>query len=143
MPMIIDIIYRPMIFIRYSMFLYTNKKGNMSFDIDDEYKMLNFLTYLSPIWYEAMVILIAAEFLFIPYDIRLIIMGIVFIINIILSKMLIKRLKNGHYIENAIEDYNCNESISSRYKNVWIWLVVCMAYLIVQTLPVDIYLMLS
>lgn len=68
---LIDIIYKPFIFARYSLFLQSNRNGKRTFPIDDEYGMLSFFNISTPLWSEVAIVLLLSNIIYIPYNERL------------------------------------------------------------------------
>lgn len=122
-------IYKPFINARYSMFLKSNKNGQQEFPLDDEYSMLSFFNVMTPLWSEVTIILLSADIVPISYDKRLILIGILFIFNWIISKLIVRKLKKEEYITNIINNFNSAYNSSSRYCN----LIFCLSLLIIYT----------
>ncbi len=58
---LIDKIYKPFIFARYSLFLKSNKNGKSIFPIDEEYGMLSFFNISTPLWSYVTIVLLLSR----------------------------------------------------------------------------------
>ena len=90
---LIDKIYRPFIFARYSLFLKSNKNVKSIFPIDEEYGMLSFFNISTPLWSEVAIVLLLSNIITISYNERLFLIGLLLCLNYAISKIIIRRLK--------------------------------------------------
>ena len=74
-------IYRPFIIAQYSFFSKSNKNKKNEFPLDEVYEMMSFLNVTAPVWSELTLILLLSDIIYIPYNERLILMGILVFIN--------------------------------------------------------------
>lgn len=90
---LIDKIYKPFIFARYSLFLKSNKNGEGMFPIDEEYGMLSFFNISTPLWSEVTIVLLLSNIMTISYNERLFLIGLLLGLNYAISRIIIRRLK--------------------------------------------------
>ncbi len=90
---LIDKIYRPFIFARYSLFLKSNKNVKSIFPIDEEYGMLSFFNISTPLWSEVAIVLLLSNIITISYNERLFLIGLLLGLNYAISRIIIRRLK--------------------------------------------------
>ena len=99
---LIDKIYKPFIFARYSLFLKSNKNGEGMFPIDEEYGMLSFFNISTPLWSEVTIVLLLSNIMTISYNERLFLIGLLLGLNYAVSRIIIRRLKNREYVNIII-----------------------------------------
>lgn len=90
---LIDKIYKPFIFARYSLFLKSNKNGESIFPVDEEYSMLSFFNISTPLWSEVAIVLLLSNIMTISYNERLFMIGLLLGLNYAVSRIIIRRLK--------------------------------------------------
>lgn len=131
-------IMRPFIWARYSLFLKNNKSGQ-PFDIKDEYSMLVFTGTMTPIWPEATIVMILSDFLPINYGERLCMIAALWIADYIASKIIVRKLKRGNYIETLTTEFSSSGTIANpRYNSTLycLWILCCYAVLPVLTIVI-------
>ena len=121
------------------MFLKSNKNGTQKFPLDDEYGMLSFFNIMTPLWSEVTIVLMVSEIIPISYDRRLILIGILFVFNIIISKIIVHHLKKEEYITDVINSFNTAERNSSRFHNFSFCLLLLTGYAVLPVLPVVLF----
>ena len=90
---LIDKIYKPFIFARYSLFLKSNQNVKSVFPIDEEYGMLSFFNISTPLWSYVTIVLLLSKIITISYNERLFLIGLLLCLNYAISKIIIRRLK--------------------------------------------------
>lgn len=134
--------YKPFLFARYSMFLKSNKKNNQKFPLDEEYGMLSFFNIMTPLWIELTLILILSRVFMISYNGRLILIGLFVIINVIISKIIIRNLKKEEYITAVINEFNNIERTSSKFSNLFFCVLLLAGYSFLPFLPIVLFFIL-
>lgn len=90
---LIDKIYKPFIFARYSLFLKSNQNVKSVFPIDEEYGMLSFFNISTPLWSYVTIVLLLSKIITISYNERLFLIGLLLGLNYAISRIIIRRLK--------------------------------------------------
>ncbi len=136
-------IYRPFIIAQYSLFSKSKRDKKIDFPLNDVYEMLSFVNVTSPVWSEVTIILLLSEIIYIPYNERIILIGIFVCINYIISKIIISRLKKQDYITGTLIDYDSNNSVGHRYWGYTKCFCVLSLYIIIPVLPIIAYFILQ
>ncbi len=105
--------------------------------------MLSFVNVTSPVWSEVTIILLLSEIIYIPYNERIILIGIFVCINYIISKIIISRLKKQDYITGTLIDYDSNNSFGPRYWGYTKCFCVLSLYTVIPVLPIIAYFILQ
>ena len=133
-------IYRPFIIAQYSLFSKSNNSKKAEFPLNDVYEMLSFFNVTAPVWSELTIILLLSDIIYISYNERLILMGILVCINYFISKIIISRFKKQDFINETLIDYNSNYAVDPQYAKS---LFVLSSYVIIPNLPIIIYFILQ
>ena len=136
-------IYRPFIIAQYSLFSKSNKNRKNEFPLDEVYEMLSFFNVTAPVWSELTIILLLSDIIYISYNERLILMGILVCINYFISKIIISRFKKQDFIKETLIDYNSNYSVDPQYWGYAKSSFVLSSYAIIPNLPIIIYFLLQ
>ena len=136
-------IYRPFIIAQYSLFSKSNKNKKNEFPLDEVYEMLSFFNVTAPVWSELTIILLLSDIIYIPYNERIILMGILVCINYFISRIIISRFKKQDFINETLIDYNSNYSVDPQYWGYAKSLFVLSLYVIIPNLPIIIYFILQ
>lgn len=136
-------IYRPFIIAQYSLFSKSNKNKKNEFPLNDVYEMLSFFNVTTPVWSELTIILLLSDIIYIPYNERIILMGILVCINYFISRIIISRFKKQDFINETLIDYNSNYSVDPQYWGYTKSLLVLSLYVIIPNLPIIIYFILQ
>ena len=136
-------IYRPFIIAQYSLFSKSNNSKKAEFPLNDVYEMLSFFNVTAPVWSELTIILLLSDIIYISYNERLILMGILVCINYFISKIIISRFKKQDFIKETLIDYNSNYSVDPQYWGYAKSSFVISSYPIVPALPIIIYYILQ
>ena len=136
-------IYRPFIIAQYSLFSKSNKNKKNEFPLNDVYEMLSFFNVTTPVWSELTIILLLSDIIYISYNERLILMGILVCINYFVSKIIISRFKKQDFINETLIDYYSNNSVDSQYWGYAKSSFVLSSYAIIPNLPIIIYFILQ
>ena len=136
-------IYRPFIIAQYSLFSKSNKNKKNEFPLNDVYGMLSFFNVTTPVWSELTIILLLSDIIYISYNERLILMGILVCINYFISKIIISRFKKQDFINETLIDYYSNYAVDPQYWGYAKSLFVLSLYVIIPNLPIIIYFILQ
>ena len=136
-------IYRPFIIAQYSLFSKSNKNKKNEFPLNDVYEMLSFFNVTTPVWSELTIILLLSDIIYISYNERLILMGVLVCINYFISKIIISRFKKQDFINETLIDYNSNYSVDPQYWGYAKSSFVLSLYAIIPYLPIIIYFILQ
>lgn len=133
-------LYRPYVLARYALFRRSNRNNTQKHDIPDEYNMISFFNAVSPVWLETVLVVILSDFIPLEVGTRLKIIAALFIVNILVSRLIIIRLlKKENYVERQINQADANAGKPSRYDSFFFSMAVLSGYAIVPMLPVVIY----
>lgn len=133
-------LYRPYVLARYALFRRSNRNNTQKHDIPDEYNMISFFNAVSPVWLETVLVVILSDFIPLEVGMRLKIIAALFIVNILVSRLIIIRLlKKENYVERQINQADANAYKPSRYDSFFFSMAVLSGYAIVPMLPVVIY----
>ncbi len=134
---LIDKIYKPFIFARYSLFLKSNKNGESIFPIDEEYSMLSFFNISTPLWSEVAIVLLLSNIMTISYNERLFLIGLLLGLNYAVSRIIIRRLKKGDYVNLVITKFNFLNN--SKYNSYLFCLFLLFVYTVIPISPIVLY----
>lgn len=139
--LIIDKIYKPFIFARYSLFLKSNKNGESVFPIGEEYGMLSFFNVMTPLWSEVAIILLLSNIISISYNERLFWIALLFGLNYGISRIIIRRLKKRDYINQIITEFDSANNL--KYNSFLFCLFLLLMYTVIPIAPIVLYFLLQ
>lgn len=138
---LIDKIYKPFIFARYSLFLKSNKNGESIFSIDEEYGMLSFFNISTPLWSEVTIVLLLSNIIPISYNERLFLIGLLLGLNYAISKIITRRLKKRDYVNLIIRKFDLSNN--SKYNSFLFCLFLLFVYTVIPIAPIVLYFILQ
>lgn len=138
---LIDKIYKPFIFARYSLFLKSNKNGESMFSIDEEYGMLSFFNISTPLWSEVTIVLLLSNIIPISYNERLFLIGLLLGLNYAISKIITRRLKKRDYVNLIIRKFDLSNN--SKYNSFLFCLFLLFVYTVIPIAPIVLYFILQ
>ncbi len=138
---LIDKIYKPFIFARYSLFLKSNKNVKSIFPIDEEYGMLSFFNISTPLWSEVAIVLLLSNIITISYNERLFLIGLLLGLNYAISRIIIRRLKKRDYVNRIITKFDLSNN--SKYNSFLFCLFLLFAYTVTPIAPIVLYFILQ
>lgn len=138
---LIDKIYKPFIFARYSLFLKSNKNGESMFSIDEEYGMLSFFNISTPLWSEVTIVLLLSNIIPISYNERLFLIGLLLGLNYAISKIITRRLKKRDYVNLIIRKFDLSNN--SKYNSFLFCLFLLFVYTVIPITPIVLYFILQ
>lgn len=121
------------------MFLKSNKNGMQRFSPDDEYCMLSFFNVVTPIWSEVTIVLLLADSVTISYDMRLVIIGLMVIVNIVISRIIMWRLKREGYLTKVIDEFKDDDITNTKFNNFFFCLMLLAIYAVIPVAPIVLY----
>ncbi len=138
---LIDKIYKPFIFARYSLFLNSNKNGKSVFPIDEEYGMVSFFNISTPLWSYVTIVLLLSKIITISYNERLLLIGLLLGLNYAISKIIIRRLKKRDYVNRITTKFDLSNN--SKYNSSLFCLFLLFAYTVIPIVPIVLYFILQ
>ena len=131
---LIDKIYKPFIFARYSLFLKSNQNVKSVFPIDEEYGMLSFFNISTPLWSYVTIVLLLSKIITISYNERLFLIGLLLCLNYAISKIIIRRLKKEimsiELLQNLIYQIIQNTIVSCSVYFCYLCILLFQSYLL-------------
>ena len=138
---LIDKIYKPFIFARYSLFLKSNQNVKSVFPIDEEYGMLSFFNISTPLWSYVTIVLLLSKIITISYNERLFLIGLLLGLNYAISKIIIRRLKKRDYVNRIITKFDLSNN--SKYNSFLFCLFLLFVYTVIPIVPIVLYFVLQ
>lgn len=136
-------IYNPFIISQYYIFLWKKEKGQVKiFPQNEIYGLLSKLNTISPIWSELFILLLLSHVIILYQIDRLIILSILVFFNNLISKRIIKHLKQINYIELVISQVDMHNLSNSKYSKIYFCCIILILYAIIPIVPIAIYLIL-
>lgn len=131
---LIDKIYKPFIFARYSLFLKSNQNVKSVFPIDEEYGMLSFFNISTPLWSYVTIVLLLSKIITISYNERLFLIGLLLGLNYAISRIIIRRLKKEimsiELLQNLIYQIIQNTIVSCSVYFCYLCILLFQSYLL-------------